>query len=465
MFDRGCHAKRGMPAALPPPGYEEIHQSEFAKMFGRIIGTRLLIAPVVFALLVVLALWDGTPWRLVVLITMGSAIISLSLFEACRYRRRGMTPRAADLNLAAGVLGQLVGTFATGGLESPFLPMMPLITLFLAMIMVERPWYYWALIGTQLIAPWALAAIAIEGSVESYNLVLLGGGARAGHSDLHLWTTAAVMNLAVLMAKGLGRGLRRIFDGMLWHSLEANEQLRREHAERSRELVGLSGEIAHELKNPMASVKGLSALLEQNVDEGKGVERLKVLRREVDRMQGILEEFLNFSRPLVPLALEKADLSALCADVAELHEGLARGKGVEILVRSTSAPARCDARKVKQILVNLVQNALDASPPGKSIELVCASEGELSRVQVLDRGPGLAEGVRGRLFEPGITTKPRGSGLGLTIARALARQHGGDLVLSVREGGGCSAQLTLPVEPSMPDGLDAAAAADEEVGA
>ena len=443
--------------AAPPPGYEEIHRSEFARMFGRIIGARLYVAPIVAALAVALGLWEPTPWRRLVLVVLASGMVLLSIVEARRYRRVGMTPRAADLNLAAGVVGQLVGSAATGGLESPFLPLMLLLTLFLSMIMVERPWYYWALTLLQLGALWAFGAIAVSGEVPAFNLAMFGGGARGGHSDVHLWAMAALMSCGVLMAAVLGRGLRKVFDSMLWRALEANEQLRVEQMERMRSLAALSGEIAHELKNPMASVKGLSALLEKSVGEGKAAERLAVLRQEIDRMQGILEEFLNFSRPLVPLTLERADLAAICEEVAALHEGLARERGIEVTLALASAPVRCDPRKVKQVLMNLLQNAIDASPAGRAIELTCASTAGTSTARVLDRGPGLDPRIAGRLFEPGATTKPRGTGLGLTIARSIARQHGGELALGPREGGGCVAELKLPVEPLLPKPEEASA--------
>jgi len=165
----------------------------------------------------------------------------------------------------------------------------------------------------------------------------------------------------------------------------------------------------------------------------------------VDRMQSVLDEFLNFSRPLVPLALGDSDVGALCRDVAALHEGMARERAVEISVRADPLPVRCDPRKAKQVLINLVQNALDASPPGTAVEIEAErTAGGGARVRVLDRGRGVAPGLEREVFSPGVTSKPGGSGLGLTIARALARQHGGDVSLAPRPGGGTAAEVLFP---------------------
>jgi signal transduction histidine kinase len=106
---------------------------------------------------------------------------------------------------------------------------------------------------------------------------------------------------------------------------------------------------------------------------------------------------------------------------------------------------------VKQILVNLVQNALEANPRGAAVEIeTAAAERDAVLVRVLDRGPGPARELGEQVFDPGVTTKSRGSGLGLTISRALARQHGGELTLAARAGGGCAAELRLPAGSAGP---------------
>jgi signal transduction histidine kinase len=145
----------------------------------------------------------------------------------------------------------------------------------------------------------------------------------------------------------------------------------------------------------------------------------------------------------VPLALGDSAVGAIAREVAVLHEGMARDRHVILEVRGEGR-ARCDPRKVKQVLINLVQNALDASPAGEAVVIEVTEAPGLARLAVLDRGSGLDPALASRVFEPGVTSKAGGSGLGLTVARAIARQHGGELRLEPRDGGGLRAELTLP---------------------
>jgi signal transduction histidine kinase len=239
--------------------------------------------------------------------------------------------------------------------------------------------------------------------------------------------------------------VRDVFRQMLDEALDARDEVLRGNEAHARELTVLSGELAHELKNPLANIKGLAVLVGRDV-HGKGGERIEVLQHEITRMEETLQEFLTFSRPLSPLSQEQVDLPRLCQSVVSLHEGMAYARNVTVSVSSPQTVfASCDPRKVKQILINLVQNALEAAPSDSKIEidLVGTDDGGV-RVQVQDQGPGVSEEVRTRLFEPGATTKERGTGLGLALARGLARQHGGDLRLENRPTGGCVATLVLP---------------------
>lgn len=429
----------------PPlsPGSEEIESAELSRLFGRVVGARMLAAPVVGLAVMAWAFFESAPWRRAALIALPTCIIGVSLLEVWRYRRRGYARSSLYVNLGLAVVGQLLMCAATGGLESPLMPAAILIALING-LSCEPLLARAAFMGIQVFGLWGLLAVAILAPPPTSIPDAFGAGAHGGHGNFLLFAQAAVLTVAVLGATALARNLRALFRTILRRSLAAQEESLQVHADRSRELMALSGEIAHELKNPMASVKGLAALLEKGAADAKVVERLQVLRREADRMQGILDEFLNFSRPLAPLSLQPVDLALLCREVASLYEGLAREKGISLSVSGEAAPVRGDARKLKQVLINLMQNALDASPLGFAVELEVSDESGDACARVLDRGPGLDASVEDRAFEPGVTTKSRGSGLGLTIARALARQHSGELTLRARDGGGCEARLTLP---------------------
>jgi signal transduction histidine kinase len=147
------------------------------------------------------------------------------------------------------------------------------------------------LIVCQIVALWAMAIAEVQGLVPNLNLVAFGGGTSAGWSETHLFVNAAFASAGLLMVAGLGRIIRGAFDAMIQRALRARQESLRANAE----LSTLSGEIAHELKNPLASVKGLAGLLAQDVVAGKPGERLGVLRGEVYRIHGILEKYLKLA--------------------------------------------------------------------------------------------------------------------------------------------------------------------------
>ncbi len=433
-----------------PPGFEEIQRNELSRLFGRLVGIRLVAIPIAFLVAVAIAVLDPARWRIAALAVLFATVGTYFVSEAIRYRRSGFRREAVLWNLLATIAAQFTVCLVTGALESPLIVIFVPLALMIGIFGPARSW--WALVVAQLVAIWAMAVIELAHVIPDLNLAFFGGGPRAGHSNAHLVTTGVVLSIVVAVGSRAGRGVRKTFDAMLAQALVAQQDTLRSHAERGEELTALSGEIAHELKNPLASVKGLAGLLSEALPAGKPAERLGVLRREVDRMQGILDEFLNFSRPLVPLTLDRLDLRYLAEEVVALHEGMAQQRGVRVELRGGgAAPARCDGRKVKQILVNLIQNALDATAPGGAIEVEVGTDGGMVQAVVLDRGAGVDSRVEGRVFDAGVTTKGSGSGLGLTIARALARQHGGEVQLQARTGGGCAARLVLPIDgPSEP---------------
>ncbi|WP_224242284.1 sensor histidine kinase [Hyalangium gracile] len=421
--------------------FDDIQLKHLGRTFGRMVRIRLRIGVGLAVVATVATLLDPAPWRLVWLGVTVLGAGAFILYEERRFAREGFTARSLPINLWVALLMEQSLLLGTGGISSPLLPTLLAIT-FVGSV-AAQPRQRWRLLAAALGALTAMSVAQLSGWLPGLPLRYLGSAPPA-----LVATCATVMGLLCIAATVVGGVLRRTFDNMLAEALAHRDELLSTHRAHARELEALSGEIAHELKNPLATVKGLTQLMAREAGRPQSVERLQVLSGEVARMQGILEEFLNFSRPLVPLSVSAVDLGALCDEALVLHEGLAGERGVRLERRgSAQVSAACDPRKVRQVLMNLLHNAIEASPPGGQVTVtVEPTPAGDARVRVRDEGPGLAPEVEGRAFEAGVTTKARGSGLGLTVARALARQHGGEVTLTNGTPGGCVAELLLPRE-------------------
>jgi len=423
--------------------FNDIQLKHIGRIFGRMVVLRAYVGGGLIMVLAGMAALDAAPWRLTWLGAQVVGALSFFFYELRRFRREGVTARSVPINMLLGALFLQSLVTGTGGLASPLLPfILPLA--FVGATVLPRAWHL-RLFAVELAGLTAMAAPQLAGWLPMLPLSTLGEPSRP-----MMFAIAGAILLLLLMVNAVGVAIRNTFDDMLCDALAQRDELLATHRTYSRALEAMSGEIAHELKNPLATVKGLTQLMVREAGRAQPTERLEVLSSEVVRMQGILEEFLNFSRPLVPLSVSAVDLAALCDEALVLHEGLAAQSGV-LLERVGQGPvhAVCDSRKVKQVVMNLLHNAIEASAPGGRVVLeVGATPSGEARVSVFDQGPGLPPEVAGRAFEAGVTTKSKGSGLGLTVARALARQHGGEVTLENGAKGGCVAELVLPRELS-----------------
>ena len=219
--------------------------------------------------------------------------------------------------------------------------------------------------------------------------------------------------------------------------------------------------VAHELNNPLGVMLGYLTLLRRDPSIGER-EELRIVEDETRQCQTIVAGLLDLARPL-RLARADVDLGELARDAAARLGESGRADGVDVRFPDSTAPldVSADEGKLRQIVLNLLANALDAArdPTARAPEVTIAwtRAGERALLHVDDRGPGIPAAARARLFEPFFTTRARGHGLGLAIARTLARAHGGDVELVDRPDGGTRATLWLPV--AHPEATTSTAAA------
>ena len=223
------------------------------------------------------------------------------------------------------------------------------------------------------------------------------------------------------------------------------EQMRRN--ERLTAAGQLSASLAHEIRNPLASISGAAGILQrgQASPQSQG-ECLEILAKESQRLNKLLTNFLTFARPRLP-RMQEMEAADLLHSVMLLTQHAATGRTVELTERADEAMLRCDPEQIKQLLLNLLLNAVEASPAHGTVTLQGTRLAAGYRITVRDSGAGISEDARDHLFEPFFTTKPTGTGLGLAIAATIAAQHGAELHCTAGEPHGTLFTLELPYAP------------------
>jgi signal transduction histidine kinase len=289
-----------------------------------------------------------------------------------------------------------------------------------------------------------IALLGFDGRLPKTVPDLLHLGPGFVERRLYVVAKVAVINAILLGAFIVGTLMHRTINRMLDSAIGARENALDMLTTRNRELLELSSAIAHELKNPLASIQGLVQLLARGGANSQ--ERIAVLEREVARMRDTLDELLNFSRPLGDLSKKPVPLSPLIEELTRIHEGLTHAKGITVVLPAKNpGTIVADPRKLGQALVNLFQNAIEAVATGGRIQWIAVERSGWLELGVEDDGPGIDPALKHRIGrQSGDTTKPAGSGIGLAVARAIAEQHGGTLSIEDREGGGVVALLRIP---------------------
>jgi len=222
-------------------------------------------------------------------------------------------------------------------------------------------------------------------------------------------------------------------------------QLERSH---KLSMVGqMAAGVAHEIKNPLASIKGgVEILCSDSTSDDERREFREIVTREIRRIDDTVREYLDFARPRESRP-EPVDLVEVVTAAARQLESQAGKAGVKIV--QTSDPQvtiRADREKIHQVVLNLLLNAIDASPAGESIEVTTrVTRGRMAELTVRDHGPGIDPTDAERVFEPFYTRKSAGSGLGLAVVKSIVESHRGGVDLKAAEGGGAVFTVTLPL--------------------
>ena len=249
-------------------------------------------------------------------------------------------------------------------------------------------------------------------------------------------------------------GLARAFNAMVREVREARDRI--VYLEKISGWQDVARRLAHEIKNPLTPMKlafqqlearwKKSPAREADPEFGKVVKDAgEIVRDEIGTLQRLVEEFSAFAK-LPEVRAEAADLGAFVDDFVRTSPQVAERANVEVVRAAGAAPVALDRALMRRVLANLCANAIEAALPGRArIHLGVARTRDRAVLTVSDEGPGIDRAVKDRIFDPYFTTKGTGTGLGLAIVKKIVLQHGGEIQVGERPGGGASFLVVLPL--------------------
>lgn len=257
------------------------------------------------------------------------------------------------------------------------------------------------------------------------------------------------------------RPIRDANDAVIQVLVEGHDLTERKRAEESLRQIGalttmgqLAARVAHEINNPLAGIQNAFLLVRSGISTDHPHFRfVGAIEREIARIAAVTRQLYETYRPDQSMDSQSSVILAM-SDAVSFLEQVNRARNIRIVTNVARAPSLVPVPDalLRQTLYNLVQNALDASPPNGTIEVSAVLEGEWCVIRVCDEGPGIPERIRERIFEPFFSTKDRtmktgGMGIGLALVRQSVLAVGGQVTVSDRPGGGTQFEVRLPMQP------------------
>lgn len=401
----------------------------------------LVVAPMFATVLIALARGPGPRSQIGAVALVASAALVFFSWEAWRgragqraARQRLVTAQGLFVSLLLTVLGIGVASVVTGAAASPLVFMLfaPTVVGFAAFGRGRR---------SDLLLALALGLLGVLALWPAgFPFPPLSAGARC-------WLVAICAADALVL---LRLGVAALTDAHAAASnaaASAGDDAVASAAARAAALEAMGAQVAHEVRNPLSAIRGLIEVLAEKPGDDRDRRRLEVMLGEVDRINGILTGYLALARPLDEVHPRPTDLGQLMREIAVLVEVRAERAAVALDVTCVPVTTAVDPHRLKEALLNLLLNAIDASSAGGRIGFHATASADQIEITVEDSGSGMDAqrlAAAGTRFSTG---RAGGTGLGLALARQAIEQHRGTLVLRSEPGRGTLARVTLPLTP------------------
>jgi signal transduction histidine kinase len=274
--------------------------------------------------------------------------------------------------------------------------------------------------------------------------VLLGGkeSGRYSQDELHILTT-------------LFEQASFAFENALLYMQQRERSSKMYRADRMATLGELAAGTAHEIRNPLTSIRSTIQYLSNRIDDHEDKELAQGLISEVDRINGIIQDMLSFAKP-EDLRIEETDFRGLISQILRLVESSAKSRGIEVEMnyKSKRKTINVDNNLIMQALINILMNAIQAieSPNGRILievrDIVLDKRNSdrdfMFLLEIRDNGSGIPKDLQEKIFDPFFTTKQEGTGLGLSITYSIIHRHRGEIEFQSEQGKGTVVKIRLP---------------------
>jgi two-component system sensor histidine kinase PilS (NtrC family) len=250
-----------------------------------------------------------------------------------------------------------------------------------------------------------------------------------------------ILGLTVTSLEGAPGALLIVFQD-LTELRRAEDELKR--VDRLAALGKLSAQLAHEIRNPLASMRGSAQMLAAEIPNGDSARLASVLIRESDRLSSLVEDFLRFARPPTP-QMRPYSLKQLLTETLEILCSDPLARGIKIQTSLSEMMADIDPDQMKQVLINILRNAFAAVSQGGEVKVVLDTVEGHPRIRIWDSAGSIPSEVLERIFEPFFTTRKGGTGLGLSTAHSIVRAHGGMIYVTSSRSEGT--EFTIGLRP------------------